>query len=89
MVAKIHKLFQAIFVMLFCICRTGPPARRTNPDIFSRKQRNGGGVVEDGEDIETMELELDDALSPIATGEIRDGKTIVLLQYANLLHLFS
>jgi nudix-type nucleoside diphosphatase (YffH/AdpP family) len=50
-------------------------------------QQHGGGVVEDGEDIETIELQLEDAISRIASGEIKDGKTIMLLQYAKL-HLF-
>jgi nudix-type nucleoside diphosphatase (YffH/AdpP family) len=50
----------------------------------AERQQHGGGVVEDGEDIETIELELEDALSRIASGEIRDGKTIMLLQYAKL-----
>lgn len=54
----------------------------------AERQQHGGGVVEDGEDIETIELELEDAISRIASGEIRDGKTIMLLQYAKL-HLFS
>lgn len=54
----------------------------------AERQQDGGGVLEDGEDIETIELELDDALSRIGSGEIRDGKTIMLLQYAKL-HLFS
>jgi hypothetical protein len=42
----------------------------------------GGGVEE--EDIEVMELTIDEALAKIAYGEIRDGKTIMLLQYAAL-----
>jgi GDP-mannose pyrophosphatase NudK len=51
---------------------------------YSRTQRvsDGGGVEE--EDIEVMELSFDDALGRIASGEIRDGKTIMLLQYAAL-----
>jgi GDP-mannose pyrophosphatase NudK len=55
---------------------------------YSRTQRvsDGGGVEE--EDIEVMELSFDDALGRIASGEIRDGKTIMLLQYAAL-NLFS
>jgi nudix-type nucleoside diphosphatase (YffH/AdpP family) len=48
---------------------------------------DGGGILSDGEDIETIELSLDDALRRITSGEIRDGKTIMLLQYAKL-HLF-
>jgi nudix-type nucleoside diphosphatase (YffH/AdpP family) len=51
------------------------------------RQEDGGGIFSDGEDIETFELSLDDALRKINSGEIRDGKTIMLLQYAKL-HLF-
>lgn len=55
---------------------------------YSRAQRvNDGGGVEE-EDIEVMELSFDDALARIASGEIRDGKTIMLLQHAAL-HLFA
>ena len=50
-------------------------------------RQTGGGVVSEGEDISTIELDLDEALRKIETGEIRDGKTIMLLQYAKL-HLF-
>jgi len=55
---------------------------------YSRVQRvsTGGGVEE--EDIEVMELSFEDALGRIASGEIRDGKTIMLLQYAAL-HVFG
>ena len=51
------------------------------------QRRNDGGGVEE-EDIEVMELSFDAALGGIASGEIRDGKTIMLLQYAAL-HLFT
>lgn len=44
----------------------------------------GGGVESDGEDIEVVELPLDTALQMINTGQIIDGKTIMLLQYAQL-----
>lgn len=46
----------------------------------------GGGVEE--EDIEVLELTIDEAEAKIASGEIRDGKTIMLLQYAAL-HIFG
>jgi len=48
----------------------------------------GGGVAAEGEDIEVIELPLADALKCIQTGQIVDGKTIMLLQYAAL-HLAS
>jgi len=43
---------------------------------------NGGGV--DGEDIDVLEPTLDEALAMVASGEIADGKTIMLLQHAKL-----
>lgn len=42
----------------------------------------GGGLEEEGEDIEILEIDLDDAFAMIATGEICDAKTIMLLQWA-------
>ena len=52
------------------------------------KVRPGGGVAAEGEDIEVLELSFDAAIQMIGTGEIADGKTILLLQYA-WLHLFG
>jgi nudix-type nucleoside diphosphatase (YffH/AdpP family) len=43
----------------------------------------GGGLVEDGEDIETLEIPFAQALAMIDAGEIVDGKTIMLLLYAH------
>ena len=45
---------------------------------------SGGGLAADGEDIEVLELRLEEALRMIERGEIVDGKTIMLLQYAQL-----
>lgn len=47
-----------------------------------RRTNTGGGV--DEEEIEVVELDFERALAMIARGEIRDGKTIMLLQYAKL-----
>lgn len=47
----------------------------------------GGGNASEGEDIEVLELPLDQALAMIGTGEIQDGKTIMLLQHAALVGL--
>jgi len=44
----------------------------------------GGGHAHEGEDIETLEMPLDDALAMIASGAIVDAKTIILLQAAKL-----
>ncbi|MCC8979178.1 GDP-mannose pyrophosphatase [Bradyrhizobium acaciae] len=48
---------------------------------------DGGGLADEGEDIEVLELSIDDALAMIGDGRIVDAKTIMLLQYAAL-HLF-
>lgn len=42
----------------------------------------GGGVAHEGEDIEVLELPFAEALAMIDRGEIVDGKTIMLLLYA-------
>lgn len=44
----------------------------------------GGGLIEEGEDIELLELPFPEALSMIGTGEIADAKTIILLQHLAL-----
>jgi nudix-type nucleoside diphosphatase (YffH/AdpP family) len=51
---------------------------------YSHEQRvsAGGGRADEGEDIEVLELDLDDALAMVGRGEITDGKTVVLLQWA-------
>jgi nudix-type nucleoside diphosphatase (YffH/AdpP family) len=52
----------------------------------AQKVNEGGGVDED-ENIEVLELDFDKAYSMISSGEIRDAKTIILLQYAKLNNL--
>jgi GDP-mannose pyrophosphatase NudK len=48
------------------------------------KQGDGGGHAHEGEDIEVLELPFAEALAQVASGQICDGKTIMLLQYAQL-----
>jgi nudix-type nucleoside diphosphatase (YffH/AdpP family) len=45
---------------------------------------DGGGLEEEGEDIEVLEMGMDEAVAAMATGGIADGKTIMLLQYMQL-----
>jgi nudix-type nucleoside diphosphatase (YffH/AdpP family) len=45
---------------------------------------SGGGIADEGEDIEVLELPIEPALAMIADGRIVDAKTIMLLQYAAL-----
>jgi nudix-type nucleoside diphosphatase (YffH/AdpP family) len=50
----------------------------------SMRTGSGGGLADEGEDIEVLELAIDEALAMIADGRIVDAKTIMLLQYAAL-----
>ncbi len=45
---------------------------------------DGGGVEEEGEDIEAVELPFDEALDMVDDGRIADAKTVLLLQWAAL-----
>ena len=51
------------------------------------RMTDGGGDAQEGEDIEVLELALARALEMIGAGEIQDGKTIMLIQYAALVGL--
>jgi len=53
---------------------------------YSKDMRvsQGGGLEEEQEDIEVLELPFSKALEMIQTGEIRDGKTIMLLQHLKI-----
>ena len=44
----------------------------------------GGGLEDEGEDIEVVELPFDEALAMVDDGRIADAKTIMLLQWAAL-----
>jgi nudix-type nucleoside diphosphatase (YffH/AdpP family) len=80
-IASMQKVFEALMVpgcvthAVHCFI-----AAYTPQDKIS----DGGGLVSEGEDIEVVELSIDDALAMIGCGDITDGKTIMLLQYAAL-----
>lgn len=42
----------------------------------------GGGLEHEGENIEVLEVDIDKAMEMVASGEVADGKTIMLLQHA-------
>ena len=48
------------------------------------KINEGGGLEEEGEEIEVLELPFEKALEMVVTGEIKDAKTILLLQYVQI-----
>lgn len=59
------------------------------PYTLASRTAAGGGLPEEGEDIETLELPFTEALAMIDRGEIIDGKTILLLLYAQWKRLLS
>ena len=53
------------------------------------KVSEGGGLDEEHENIEVLEMEFSEAVWMMKNGKIRDAKTIMLLQYAVINNLFS
>jgi nudix-type nucleoside diphosphatase (YffH/AdpP family) len=56
----------------------------TAPYTPSQKKEKGGGLEEEGESIEIVEVPFSEALAMLRRGEIVDAKTILLLQHAAL-----
>lgn len=48
------------------------------------KTSKGGGLEDEGEEIEVLEIDFEKALEMIDTGEIKDAKTIMLLQHLRI-----
>ena len=48
------------------------------------KVNDGGGLAHEQENIEVLEISFENSLQMIDDGEIKDGKTIMLLQYLRL-----
>ncbi|BAO77511.1 GDP-mannose pyrophosphatase NudK [Winogradskyella sp. PG-2] len=48
------------------------------------KVSEGGGLASETEDIEVLEISFEDALNMVNDGQIKDMKTICLLQYAQI-----
>ena len=53
------------------------------------KISDGGGLDHEQENIEVLEITFEKALQMIPTGEIKDAKTIMLLQYAKINNLMG
>lgn len=53
----------------------------------SMKAGEGGGKEKEQENIEVLEFQIQQAMEMIETGEIKDAKTILLLQYIKLYHM--
>jgi GDP-mannose pyrophosphatase NudK len=53
----------------------------------SMKVTDGGGIAQEQEEIEVLEMHIDEAMELMYSGEIRDGKTIMLLQHIKLANI--
>ncbi|RQO69511.1 GDP-mannose pyrophosphatase NudK [Pedobacter sp. KBW06] len=53
----------------------------------SMKVNDGGGVAQEQEEIEVLEMHIDKAMELMRNGEIKDGKTIMLLQHLRLANM--
>ena len=80
-VEKVEKVFEAYMspgsvteILYFFIA----------PYHKNMKMHEGGGAEDETENIEVLEIPFEKALAMIKSGEIRDAKTIMLLQYARL-----
>lgn len=69
-------------------CFTSPGAMTERMHLFTAtygaRTAKGGGLHEEGEDIEVLELPLSEALAMMERGEIVDAKTVLMLQYLAL-----
>ena len=83
-ISHVHKVYEAYMV---------PGAVREMVHFFvaeyskEMKVDEGGGLEHEQEDIEVLELPFAEAIRMMEAGEIKDGKTIMLLQYAKLHNL--
>jgi nudix-type nucleoside diphosphatase (YffH/AdpP family) len=82
---EVHKVFEAFMSPGAVTEKLHFFVAEYEPDM---KIGSGGGIADEGEDIEVLELSIDEALAMIADGRIADAKTIMLLQYAAL-HIFK
>lgn len=53
----------------------------------SMKVTDGGGIEQEQEEIEVLEMHIDTAMELMHNGEIKDGKTIMLLQHLKLTNI--
>ncbi|HKG69263.1 MAG TPA: GDP-mannose pyrophosphatase NudK [Segetibacter sp.] len=53
----------------------------------SMKVHEGGGIEHEEENVEVLEIPVQQAMEMIDNGEIKDGKTVMLLQYLKLHNL--
>ncbi|KAA2223515.1 GDP-mannose pyrophosphatase NudK [Chryseobacterium sediminis] len=80
-ISKVEKIFEAYMspgsvteILYFFIAEYSNEMKITD----------GGGLEEEGENIEVLELSFEETLKMIDTGDIKDAKTIMLLQHLRI-----
>jgi len=83
-ISQVHKIFEAYMspgsvteILHFFVAEYST----------SMKVNEGGGIEHEQEDIEVLELPFTKVMQMMESGEIKDGKTIMLIQYAKLQNL--
>jgi nudix-type nucleoside diphosphatase (YffH/AdpP family) len=77
---------------LVCVIHPSPAAVKERLHLFfaevddGSRTGAGGGLASEHEDVETVEISVDEARTMLERGEIRDAKTIILLQWFFLAH---
>jgi GDP-mannose pyrophosphatase NudK len=54
------------------------------PYADNMRESEGGGLAHEQESIEVLEIDFDESMKMVAFGQIKDAKTVLLLQYAKL-----
>lgn len=86
--------YRPINVRKICECFTSPGAVTEKITLFvgeydaDARRGKGGGLEDEGEDIEVIEVPFDETVAMMTDGRICDAKTIILLQHAQL-HIFA
>lgn len=70
---------------------TSPGILGARADLYlatydSAARASGGGLAEEGEDIEVLEMGFTEAAHLLRTGQLRDAKSVILLQHLMLKH---
>lgn len=70
---------------------TSPGILGARADLYlatydSAARASGGGLAEEGEDIEVLEMGFAEAAQLLRTGQLRDAKSVILLQHLMLKH---
>jgi nudix-type nucleoside diphosphatase (YffH/AdpP family) len=77
----VHKIFEAFMSPGAVTEKIHFFVAEYQPDM---RVGTGGGLADEGEEIEVLEVGIDEALAMISDGRILDAKTIMLLQHAAL-----